>query len=423
MRSRIAPFFFAALLVAAGGAKAQFVQYTQPGGPEDRPEDRRERLEREMEEAPHRLGPARIAPAFGLRDMAYVRNLFASEGEADSDLTATLAGGFRAYLRTGPKAVWVAHALPEYVWWRERSEERRLNQRFGITGYGFFNHLTVELAAERDEQQQIQSPEVPRPASGRSDRARITAELKPTGHFSVFATASQSRIESLADDSEDPLVRGLSLLDRDERVARTGVRWTPREGWMVGVGTERSDVEFHDPLLDASSSGTAPVLEAMIDRRRFFLQLDLAARSLEARTGSRFVDFEGTTGSLAVSIRPRQRLEFWAYANRNLVYSLSLAYPYLDDRRHGLAVEVGLGETLALRVFGETGVNDYVAGSFDVPDRRDDLTSFGGSLRVDLPGSVDMGVRVVRTEFDSDLPGADRTLTTGGLSVTLGGFL
>ena len=422
MRLKAASLVIAALFVIAGHAKAQFVQYTQPGGPEERPEDRQERVQREMESARYRLGPVRIAPRAGLRNVAYVRNLFDSGGTTTSDLTATLGAGLRAYLRTGPKVVWVAQALPEYVWWRKRSEERRLNQRYGLNAYGFFNHLTLEAVAEREELLQILTPEVPQPANGRRDRVGLTAELKPTGHLSLFATATEGWQKSLAGDAADPRLRALDLLDRQERVGRAGVRWRPRAGYMMGAGVERSEVEFEHPLFDASNAGTAPVVEAVIDRRRLFLQLDAAARSLEARSGSRFVPFDGVTGGLTVAVQPRQHLELMAYTNRNLVYSLSPIYPYLDDRRRGLAVEVGLKEHLSLRVYGELGSNDFVAPSPDVPDRHDNLSSLGGSLRFDLPGSIQVVFQAVRSEFDAEAPGADRTYTSGGVSVTLGGI-
>lgn len=423
MRLKAASLLITALCVTAGHAKAQFIQYTQPGGPEERPEDRQERVEREMASASRRLGPVRIDPLASLRNVAYVRNLFGSEGTTTSDVTATLGVGLNAYLRTGPKVVWVAKVLPEYVWWQERVEERRLNQRYGLTAYGFFNHLTLEATASREELLQILTPEVPQPANGRQDRVGLTAELKPTGHVSTYVTATESWQESLAGDSTDPRLRALDLLDRRERVGRAGVRWRPREGYMVGAGIERSEVNFENPLFDASNTGTAPVVEALIDRRRLFVQLDVAARSLEARSpDSRFVAFDGVTGTLTVSVQPREHLEFMAYTNRNLVYSLSPAYPYLDDRRRGLAVEVGFKESLAVRFFGELGSNEYVASSPDVPERTDDLSSFGGALRFDLPGSVQVMFRVVRSEFKADAPAADRSYTSGGISVTLGGI-
>src|SRR6185436_16755606 len=86
------------LFLLAGSAKGQFLLFTPPGGPEGRPETTKERLEREISEAPHHLGPVRIAPLVGFRDVAYVRDLFADGTRTRSDVTATVGAGLRAYL-------------------------------------------------------------------------------------------------------------------------------------------------------------------------------------------------------------------------------------------------------------------------------------------------------------------------------------
>ncbi len=418
MRLRILTFSIAALVVTAGSARAQFIQYTEPGGLDDRPVDRKTQLDREVETARFHLGALRVTPSAGLRNVAYVRDFFQT-GNDNADFTATLSAGLRAYLRTGDKVVWVPHVLPEYVWWRERSEQRRVNQRFGLTTYGFFNRMTLEALAERDEQLQILTPELPRLVNARNDRIAVTTEVRPTGHFSAFARISHVQQENLTDEEEGDPQRDLGLLDREELVARTGVRWRPREGWMVGVGVERSQVEFTHPLLDASNTGTAPVLEALVDRRHFFVQLDVAARSLEARNASRFVDFDGVTGSVIVSLRPRQRIEVWTYANRNLVYSLSPSYAYLDDRRQGLAFEVNLTEQASVRAFGEIGTDDFISAFSGRPERTDDVTSYGGSLRIIFPGSIQVIARALRSNFVADT-GQDRSYVSGGVTVILG---
>ena len=420
--SFVGVFFLFALLFEKP-AQAQFPQYTLPGGPEQRPESREDRLRREMAQARYHLGPVRIAPVAGFKNFAYVRNLFASEGEAASDVTLTVGAGFRAYLRTGPKMVWIADALPEYVWWRKRTGSRRLDSNFAVEGLGFFNRLTLDVAARRTEAQQIVTPEVPQPVNAGSDQAQVDAELRLFGTLFPFATARWGRMNNLLDDLRDPRLQSLSLLDRREKTERAGVRWRPSADLTVGIGAERSQVDFDREAVDSSNSGTAPTLDVLYSRRRFFFQTELAERSLSAREGSRFVDFDGVTGSAAVSVRMGNRVEAWTYASRNLVYSLSSDYPYLDDRRLGVSVTMEITHDAGLRLFAETGSNDYVLFNPAAPRRRDDVKSFGGSLQVALPGAINLLVQAVRTRFDSNLPGAGRTYTSGGLSLTLGGNL
>ena len=421
MRLKVVAFVIAALFVTAGRAKAQFTQYTLPGGPDERPEDLKEKLEDDIQRTRYHIGKMRIEPLVGLRDVAYVKNLLGEGDQPESDFTATVGAGLRGYLRTGRKLTWVATVLPEYVWWHEREDARRVNLSYGLTGLGFYNHLTLEVGGRREEQQQIVTPEVLEFVNSRNDSGLIEAELRLSGKLHAFGSYTASRQNNLVDEREDPVTRVLALLDREERLARTGLRWRPRPGWMAELGVERSQVDFERSAADSSNSGTAPVVELVIDRRRFFAQADLAARSLDAREGSRFVRFDGVTGNASVFVETGRLFQAGAYASRNLVYSLSQLYPYLDDRRAGAAVEVALPAQTSLRVYGETGDNRYVAFSPDTPQRTDDLTAYGGQLRMTLPGPLDVLVHIGRVRYDSNLPGGDRSVTTGGLTVSLGG--
>lgn len=409
------------LFLLAAGAKGQFLQFASPGGPEGQPESAQERLERELRGVPWRVGPVRLAPLVGLRDTSYVRDLFGS-GER-SDLTSTAGAGLRAYLRTGPKVTWIGQVLPEYVWWQKDEDARRLNLSYGLEVLGLFNRLTLDVAASRSEQQRLLTPEVTLPVSARSDLARLDAELEAASTLFPFASAHWSRQEGLADERDDPRINGIALLDRDETLARAGVRWRPRAGWMIGLGAERTRVDFDRQELDSSNEGTAPILELVIDRRQFFLGADLAVRSLTSREGSRFADFHGVTGNLGLNLLPSSRLQAWVYANRNLVYSIAPEYPYLDDQRIGLSAGMGFGRLVFVRAYVETGSNDFVAGLPEAPRRRDDLTAVGGSVRFTLTSSLSLAVLATRIEFDSNLPGNDRSYTSGGLTIALRGNL
>ena len=411
-------------VLCAGAAGAQFTQYTAPGGPQDRPESREERLKREIDEARYHLGPVRIAPILGIKDIAYVRDVFTTGASTPADFTATVIGGARAYLRTGPKMTWIASLEPEYVWWRRRAEARRLNLSYGIEGVGLFNRVFVGVSAHRSEEQRILTPEVPELASGRSDEAAATIEVRLTGSVFAFVNAREDQEKNLVDDFlSDPALRQTALLDRTEEIVRSGLRWRPREGWTLGLGVERSQTDFARQADNSSNSGTAPVVELSIDRNQIFIQLDAAERSLMARQGSRFVDFNGVTGSASVSYRPRPSLEAWVYSNRNLVYSLSPDYPYLDDQRVGVALGLGGGDRFSSRFFVETGREQYTPFSLVTTDRTDDLRAYGGSLRLAASQRLNFVAQVTRTRFLSNQPGNNRSYTAGGISVTLGGLL
>jgi hypothetical protein len=408
----------------AGSAKSQFLQFTAPGGPEARPETTQERLEREIRQAPLRLGPARIAPLVGFRDVAYVRDLFDSGDDVRSDVTATVGAGFRAYLRTGGKVTWIAQLLPEYVWWKERADARRLNLSSGLEAVFLLNHLTLDVAASRVEQQKIVTPEVPELVAAASDLGRLDAELKLSEQLRPFVSARWARQEGLVDDrDDDPRIQQVELLDRDEKVVRAGLHWYPRRSWMIGLGVERSQTDFDRPTLDSSNQGTSPIFLLSVDRPHFFASADLAARSLTATAGSRFVDYDGITGSISLNLVPRSELEVWLYANRELLYSLSTDYPYLQDQRTGLSLGTGIGARVYFRAFAETGDEEYTRLAPGVAGRTDDLTAYGGSLRFTITETLSFSLQATHLELDSNIAGSDRSYTSGGLSLSLRGNL
>jgi hypothetical protein len=412
----------AALVLTANPAGAQFlVQYTPPGGPQERPESRRELLEREIAAARYRLGPVRVAPWAAVRDLAYVRSLFTTGERLPSDFTATVGAGFRAYLRNSSKATWTAQVLPEYVWWQKQSQRRQLNGRYLLGLSGYFNHLTVEVQAGRQQQQQIVTPEVPVPVSSRTDGGEILAELRLSRSLSLFSVASFNRQNNLVTDVSDPLTGELRLLDRDERTERLGVRWRPERRWSVGLAGEHSAADFtHQGAFDRSNSGTAPVAEVRFRGNHLGFEAEAADRSLTARRGAALVPFHGVTGNAALDVGgARTRATATLYSSRNLVYSLSPLYSYLVDERLGAALTVGFGQRTHGRVFVEGGRNDYTAFSAAAPRRREDVSSFGGSLNIELRRSLRLGIEGVRSRYDANLSGESRSYTSVGATVTL----
>ncbi len=421
-RASITILCLTVLGLTARSAGAQFLQYTPPGGPELRPETRQEQLKRELAAAKYRLGPVHIAPWASLHDLAYVRSLLSSGLRQPNDFTATVGAGFRAYLRNGPKATWTAQVLPEYVWWQRQSQQRQLNGRYLLGFNGYFNHLTVELKAGREQQQQLVTPEVPVPVNSRRDGGELLTELELTGALSAFAAVSFDRQSNLVDDLPDPRTSAIRLLDRDDSVVRGGVRWRPDRQWSVALGAERSETTFAHSALDRSNSGTAPVAEVSFRGHGIAFQVDAADRSQTAAQGAAFVPFHEVTGDASLTLGNAERTSGTLYASRNLLYSLSRDYAYLDDERVGAALNATFGRRTYGRVFVEGGHERYTAFSPSTPPRSDAVSSYGASLTLALRQGFTVGVRGIRSRFDSNLPGADRNYTSVGLTINLTGF-
>jgi len=96
------------------------------------------------------------------------------------------------------------------------------------------------------------------------------------------------------------------------------------------------------------------------------------------------------------------------------------AYAYLNDDRLGTSFQMQLDRGFVVRFFGETGENDYTAFAAATPRRTDDLVAYGAQMRWSLWGMVDLSMRAVRTEIDSNQPFLDRSYDTVGFTVSLG---
>lgn len=400
-------------------AFAQFAQYTPPGEVEGRPESRQERLEEAMEEARWRLGPVRVDPWLGLQDVGWADNLAGDREGDESRFTATAGAGLRAYLPTGPKVFWAAHFLPEYAWVDGRDDLNDVNGRFGAGMFGFFNRLEVEATASRSERLGIVTSELLERLESRSDALSLAAEVRLTGGLYVFAAASETRIDHRLDRDAAPAVPAFDLLDRRERVVRGGVKLRTRPGWAIGVGAERSEVDFDRSEADRSNSGTSPILVLELPGNKLFIGLDLAWRSLEPEGESRFVPYDGLTGDIGVLLgREGSRLQLGTYARRQLIYSLG-GGSYFEEDRFGLRAGTSLGRRLAVHLFGEVGENDHRAAD-PASGRADDVTAYGLQGSLGLVGSLQLTLNLTRQEVRSELPEADRSTTVALVGVTLG---
>ncbi len=423
-----APLLALALgLAAAPPAFAQFAQYTPPGGVADEPGTRKENMEKAIEAARWHLGPLRVEPWFGLREIGYVDDAAPQAdgtGGQDGQFTATGGAGLKTYLPMGPKVVLAAHFLPEYVW-AEEEEMRRTTGRFGAGFFGFFNRLTVEATATRTEQLAVVTPEVLRRTDSRADQAAGSLELNVLRSLYVFAGSTLTRVENQVDAADDPQLALLSRLDREEQVTRAGLRLKTRRGWRIGAGFERSDVDFEREAgegpssADRSNSGTAPVLELVRVEGKIEAAVDVAWRSLEPKGDAPFVPFDGVTGSLRLGWGSGGRLTPAVYAARNLVYALDPDYSYLESDRYGLSLALRLGHRTQLVAFAETGTDDYQPTDL-APPRSDDQLAYGITAALDLGRSLRFSFGWSREEYDSNVAAGDRDLTVLRGGVTLG---
>ena len=406
------------ILRSSAPAGAQISQYTAPGSLLQRETSQKEQLERAIENARWRLGPFRLAPWLAIRDAAYVSNVFAGPfgtaqgAREEPDFTVTAGAGLQGLLPLGSKSYFTVDALPQYVYWQEHDERRRLNGYYGAGLLGFFNHLDVQAVARRAEEQAVITPEFEQRVHTRQDLLKGVIELRLARSLYVFASASGLQFEMLAGSlGDDPRLPPFEELDREERILLTGVEYRHQDRLRLAAGVERSETAFPGAAHDRSNSGTAPVLEASYGSERFRLSGALARRSLKPETGSEFVPFEATTGQVQASWTPRWRLSYSLYGSRDLLYSLEPGYSQFTSDRLGGAIGAQLGKASTIDLFLETGMHDYAATGPAVQSRQDDFSAYGTALHLQFRDWGRFTVGVQRTELDSLVSGR-RGVTT-----------
>lgn len=414
-------------VLAPTPAGAQFQQYTPPGSTADRPGDDRERLERQLEEALWRAGPLRLSPWIGITDAALVSNAFNAPetGQEDEDVTFTVGAGLRGIMPFGPKTFLTLEAIPQYVFWLEQEERNTFNEWYGARLHGFYNRLYVEAGGGRRDQVQRRSSEFDVETNTRRDSAQLTLELRLASAVHVFASGVYAEIRTLEEEA-DPRLPAFSDQDRDESAVRGGLRYKPRATSFIGAGIESTEADFARPDRDRSNRGDSPFVEIQHESPAFFLTAEVVFRDLEPEGEmSQFVPVDDTTGSLQLTFEPGWRMSYTPYARRDLSYALDQEYSHFLRDRWGLRIGVILTDRWNAGLYGEGGVDDFVALAAGAPRREDDFTSYGVDFGFRVSPRFDLAFGYSIDEWRSNLPGFDRQndrirLSIGTSGLTLG---
>jgi len=416
MRSWILAACAACLWTAAAGAQAP--QYTAPGGGETGGEVKsKEQLEQEMAEARWDLGPIRLAPWLGLRNLSYQGNVFGDEGGDSSDLTGTFGAGLSAYLPTGPDVFWVAQVIPEYVWWLDLDERNDFVGRYGLGVYADLNRLRFSVHATSIEEQAVVTSETEQLALAGRDRVAAAIELALTARSYLFAEGSLTEIADRSGLPDDPRAPDLALLDREERVGRGGVRLQLGPLVELQAGAELTEVDFELGSRNLSHKGTSPFIRWRLDGNRIDADVSAVRRSLDPVGDSDLVPVDLTSGAIRLTVTPGWRFTVEPYGSRSVAYSLGSDYSHFVQERYGLAVGAPF-DRIGARAFVEAGGNRYEPLGA-APDRDDDLTGWGVSLTYEAREWLRYQAGFHRLEYDSNLPGLDREVDRIESSVTL----
>jgi hypothetical protein len=409
-----------AIVLVAATARAQFAQYIPPGSLGLQQPPTKERLEAAMEGAQFRLGPMRLATWFALENVNWVNNVYGTATDQKSDFTATVSMGLHGYIPSGRKLVFAFYALPEYVSWKDLDYLRSWNGRYGVGLFGYFSRATVELQAGDWRTQQLYSSEDQIPVNVKDRRASATVEVRLLGSLSVFGTGMEERWR-YEDQTADLAVGGaFSVSDRNEQRVGGGLRYRFSEEVSIGLGYEQFTTDFLHQAGDRSNSGGGPHFEIEARGNHLSASGSVDSLSLKGRSGSEFGRFERTAGQFQVGWKPGAKLEWQAYGGRTISYTLVDVNPYYLDERWGAGVQSPIGWRGNWRVFWEKGRDEYPPVSGAIA-RTDDFRSYGVAMDFKLWRRSALGLGGSRTDYTSDLPGYDRSITRFQVTLRLSG--
>lgn len=396
------------LALLATGAQAQFTQYTRPGNFEVSPLTIKAQLDDAIENAKWDWGRVRVDPWLALREIAYDSNVDARSRNEESDLTATIGAGLRGYLPVGSDLIVAGHVLPEYVWWRDLSDRRRVNGRYGLGLFGTFGRTALELSATRVNEARFFSREFEDQVNTEDEVAFLSLDVDLDLGFSLFGSA---RLRRLAfDDEDDPDLANVRTLDRDETVYRAGARYTFDRGLGISLGVEDSEVEFEDENSIRANEGTSPFVRFDYDPPDFYAVVELVNRDLEFLRTDRTLDYDEITGHGRFEWEAFERLGFQTWVRRDLVYSFTDEYAYFEEDVYGLGARASVSSWLGMRVFGETGRNDFTEIDPLTPVRSDDFDTYGIEFQFKVRRAT-IRLEYSLTDYTSTLPQFDRDVT------------
>lgn len=400
--------FTAGLLLCAVNAMAQLATDLVP---HERTISRQEEIRRDLADSRYHLGPIRVRPLFGIRDLGYDNNVFgAPSDEAVADWRSTVAAGANLILPLGSKMYATATAEPEYTYYQKLADRRLFGGQYGASLISLFNRLSIETGGLADKSIAPVSSELERSAPGRRSDVFARSELEIFRRLSLFGSAQrqEQRYQLTASDR----INGTTLdqLERNETFIRGGVRYRLRSYVDLSLATESGNTQFVSA--PRSDNNTRAVLIGVrYDRPRFFMNVSGGRRTGEARgVASTFPHFSTTTGSYYGAYQLGVPLAIDAYGHRSVVYGLYVNNPYFLETRNGGGLTLPVGQRLGLRAFAEVGSNAYPIATPGTPLRTDDVTVVGGGIAYRLYRKVVMTIVASDTNYKSNIDAFSRSV-------------
>jgi hypothetical protein len=214
------------------------------------------------------------------------------------------------------------------------------------------------------------------------------------------------------------------LNNRVDTGGRGGLRYSITPQWRVGFAGEGTFADFQISPELRNNNSTAGLATVQYDRERFYLNLVGGYRTGHGIDSDYFPDYSTGVGSFFLSYFPISWLELQAFGHRDVSYSITVTNPYYFENRIGGKINIQVANQILLTGYGDVGPNNYprrepVNG--ELVRRRDEATQYGGGFSVITWRPVVVTGRVLRSEYDSNIPENTRAYTRYTVMISLTG--
>ena len=346
--------------------------------------DAAKRLATELQQANFHSGPFYLWSRVRIADAGYSEQSYLPTGDTGGGLALSIEAPQRLYLVPRKKVVFTADLVPGYSFF-ESNDERRNQFNYLARGdvHFLFNHLYLDLYAQREDQLRAQVADVNRLATLRSDEAGVAGEVKyssrTSGTFSLrFRDMSypESRFQpdigpgQLDPVTGDPLKVPVFLLNRNERNARLSLMHKTFPLTSLFVAGERSDYDFERATYK-NSTRTWVGGGFLYNAGRTRLRGEAGPARLEFDDPTQR-DYEGLVAALEAS-RSNGRWQYGLGVQRDIGFSIFLNNNYFVSNLARVNAEYAATRKLSLR-----GGSTYERDTYDVEvggrRRRDDIS-------------------------------------------------
>ena len=369
-----------------------------------------------------RLGPLWMNPTIALTNIGVDNNVFNEPEDQNpkSDFTFTLTPGLDMWLRVAD--TWVVGRLTEDVnWYQTYSNQRNANTGYSVGWRIPLARLGFKVDAKRRFARDRPGYEIDTRANRSEAEYDGLVEFRTMSKTFVGVTALRQR----TDFADTATFQGTNLateLNRTTIGFGLSVRHQLTPLTSISLTAVRSEDEFDASPLRNSTSDT---VNGNITLDKFALIRGTASIGYTNfhPDSSDVPDYTGLTAAVNLSYTLLGATRFTLDLTRDVQYSYDVTQPYYVQSRLGGTVEQQIFGPLDVVVRGSLATlayRDQTGVQVAVPDRVDDVNSYGAGVGYHLGRDARLGFNVDSTHRTSDVASHQYNNLTFGFSVTYG---